>query len=49
MITRQAVGQFGEIQIIATNIDYAFLIQAVERDFNINRLEDTLQFVIHLK
>jgi ribosome biogenesis GTPase len=39
MITRQAVGQFGEIQIIATNIDYAFLIQAVDRDFNINRLE----------
>lgn len=39
MITRQAVGQFGEIQIIAANIDYAFLIQAVDRDFNINRLE----------
>lgn len=39
MITRQAVGQFGEIQIIATNIDYVFLIQAVDRDFNINRLE----------
>jgi ribosome biogenesis GTPase len=39
MITRQAVGQFGEIQIIATNIDYAFLIKAVDRDFNINRLE----------
>jgi len=39
MITRQAVGQFGEIQIIATNIDYAFLVQAVDRDFNINRLE----------
>lgn len=39
MITRQAVGHFGEIQIIATNIDYAFLIQAVDRDFNINRLE----------
>ena len=39
MISRQAVGQFGEIQIIATNIDYAFLIQAVDRDFNINRLE----------
>jgi ribosome biogenesis GTPase / thiamine phosphate phosphatase len=39
MITRQAVGQFGEIQIIATNIDYAFLIQAIDRDFNINRLE----------
>lgn len=39
MITRQAVGKFAEIQIIATNIDYAFLIQAVDRDFNINRLE----------
>jgi ribosome biogenesis GTPase len=39
MIERQAVGQFGEIQIIATNIDYAFLVQAVDRDFNINRLE----------
>lgn len=39
MITRQAVGQFGEIQIIATNIDYALLVQAVDRDFNINRLE----------
>jgi ribosome biogenesis GTPase len=38
-ISRQAVGQFGEIQIIATNIDYAFLVQAVDRDFNINRLE----------
>lgn len=39
VIKRQAVGQFGEIQIIATNIDYAFLVQAVDRDFNINRLE----------
>jgi len=39
IISRQAVGQFGAIQIIATNIDYAFLVQAVDRDFNINRLE----------
>jgi len=39
IIKRQAVGQFGEIQIIATNIDYAFIVQAVDRDFNINRLE----------
>lgn len=39
VIKRQAVGQFGEIQIIATNIDYAFLVQAVDRDFNVNRLE----------
>ncbi len=39
IISRQAVGQFGEIQIIASNIDYAFLVQAVDRDFNVNRLE----------
>jgi ribosome biogenesis GTPase len=38
-ISRQAVGHFGEIQIIATNIDYALLVQAADRDFNINRLE----------
>lgn len=39
VITRQAVGKFGEIQIIAANIDYALLVQAADRDFNINRLE----------
>jgi len=39
VITRQAVGQFGELQIIAANVDYAFLVQALDRDFNINRLE----------
>ena len=39
VISRQHVGKFGEIQIIATNIDYALLVQAADRDFNINRLE----------
>lgn len=39
VISRQAVGKFGEIQIIAANIDYAFLVQAADRDININRLE----------
>ena len=39
IIKRQSVGHFGEIQIIATNIDYAFLVQAIDRDFNVNRLE----------
>jgi ribosome biogenesis GTPase len=39
IIKRQAVGQIGEIQIIAVNVDYAFLVQAADRDFNINRLE----------
>jgi len=39
VLERQAVGKFGEKQIIATNIDYALIIQAVKRDFNLNRLE----------
>ncbi len=39
IIERQAVGNQGEKQIIATNIDYAFIVQAVDRDFNMNRLE----------
>ena len=39
IIERQAVGKQGEKQIIAANIDYAFIIQAVDRDFNINRIE----------
>ncbi len=39
ILSRQAVGKFGERQIIATNIDCALLVQAVDRDFNMNRLE----------
>ncbi len=39
IVKRQAVGQFGQIQLIATNVDFAFLVQAADRDFNINRLE----------
>lgn len=39
IIKRKAVGQFGEVQVIAANIDFALLVQAVDRDFNINRLE----------
>ena len=39
IIERQAVGKQGEKQIIATNIDFAFIVQAVDRDFNINRIE----------
>jgi len=39
VISRRAAGQSGEIQLIATNIDFAFLVQAIDRDFNINRLE----------
>jgi len=39
IVSRKAVNKFGEKQIIATNIDYAFLVQAADNDFNINRLE----------
>jgi len=39
IIERQSVGKQSEKQIIATNIDYAFIVQAVDRDFNINRIE----------
>jgi ribosome biogenesis GTPase len=39
VLARQAVGRHGEVQLIATNIDFAFLVQALDRDFNINRLE----------
>jgi ribosome biogenesis GTPase len=38
-IAREEVGKFGEKQIIAANIDFALIVQAVDRDFNINRLE----------
>jgi len=39
VIQRQAVGSKGEKQIIASNIDYGLIVQAVDRDFNINRAQ----------
>lgn len=39
MISRQAVNAQAEKQIIATNVDFALIVQAVDRDFNINRIE----------
>lgn len=39
VLERQAVGKLGEKQIIATNIDYGIIVQSVNRDFSINRLE----------
>lgn len=39
IIERQAVNKSAQIQIIATNVDYGLIVQSVNRDFNINRLE----------
>ncbi len=39
ILERQAVGKSGQIQIIATNIDCALILQSVNRDFNMNRIE----------
>lgn len=38
-IERKAVGKSGQVQLIATNIDFGLIVQAVDRDFNLNRLE----------
>jgi len=39
VLKRQAVSKFGETQIISANIDVAFIIQAINNNFSINRLE----------
>ena len=39
VIERKAAGQSGQVQIIATNIDYGLIVQAADRDFNINRFD----------
>lgn len=39
IVERKAVGKLGQTQIIATNIDYGLIVQSINRDFNINRLE----------
>ncbi|HNY01565.1 MAG TPA: ribosome small subunit-dependent GTPase A [Bacteroidales bacterium] len=39
LISRQLPGHAGEVQVIAANVDVAFLLQAADRDFSPNRLE----------
>lgn len=38
-LERKAVSKLSETQIIATNIDFGLIVQSVNRDFNINRIE----------
>jgi ribosome biogenesis GTPase / thiamine phosphate phosphatase len=39
VLARQLVGKPGEKQIISANIDVAFIIQSIDNNFNVNRLE----------
>ncbi len=39
LIKRKAPGKGAEIQPIAANVDHAWIVQAVDRDFSLNRLE----------
>ncbi len=45
VIRRKSVGKGGgyegksDVQIIATNVDVAFVVEAVDRDYNLNRIE----------
>jgi ribosome biogenesis GTPase len=39
VLERQAVGKYGEKQIISANIDIALIVQSIDNNFNINRLE----------
>jgi len=39
VLERQTVGKPGEKQIISANVDCAFIMQSIDNNFNINRLE----------
>ena len=39
ILERQMIGKPGEKQIISANIDVAFIVQSIDNNFNINRLE----------
>lgn len=44
ILTRKAIGSHG-VQPIASNVDTAFVVQAVDRDFNLNRFERYLTLI----
>lgn len=45
LLKRKSPGKKIEYQLIAANIDYAIIIQALDNDFNVNRLERYLAMV----
>jgi ribosome biogenesis GTPase / thiamine phosphate phosphatase len=46
MLARKTPGNRNEKQVLAANVDYAFIVQGLDRDFNIMRLERYLTQVI---
>lgn len=46
ILERQAVGKKGEKQIIATNLDYAIIVQSLNRDFSVNRIQRYLSLIL---
>jgi ribosome biogenesis GTPase len=49
LLKRKSSGKMIDYQIIAANIDYAIIMQALDNDFNINRLERYLTMVKEFK
>jgi ribosome biogenesis GTPase / thiamine phosphate phosphatase len=45
VLERKTVNEYGEKQIIGANIDFALIIMALDRDFNLNRLERYISIV----
>ena len=45
ILERKAVHDYGEKQVLGTNIDIAFIVMALDRDFNLNRLERYISIV----
>lgn len=45
LLERKAVHDYGEKQIIGANIDIAFIVMALDRDYNLNRLERYISIV----
>ncbi|MDX2302717.1 MAG: ribosome small subunit-dependent GTPase A [Microscillaceae bacterium] len=45
MLERKALAAQSETQLIAANLDYAFIVQGLNQDFNLNRLERYLVMV----
>lgn len=39
VLSRQSIRSKGEKQLIASNIDFALIVQSIDRDFSVNRIE----------